>query len=112
MKGILDREKLMDRLEMQIERQKTQYKLEGRVWGDAAGPSDRLRALREEMDGEQREGGTPPRDYTNGMLGSVTRQTRIPRKPVNSQESLTEAVEEDDDGTIYEKPRVIELRRP
>lgn len=111
MKGILDREKLMDRLEMQIERQKTQYKLEGRVWGDAAGPSDRLRALREEMDGEQRaEGGTPPRDFTNSMLGSVSRQTRIPRKPVNSQGSLPE--EEDDEGTIYEKPRVVELRRP
>ena len=84
MKGILDREKLMDRLEMQIERQKTQYKLEGRVWGDAAGPSDRLRALREEMDGDSRAGGgaTPPRDFTNSMLGSVSRQTKIPRKPV------------------------------
>ena len=112
MKGILDREKLMDRLEMQIERQKTQYKLEGRVWGDAAGPSDRLRALREEMDGDQRDDGTPPRDYTNSMLGSVTRQTKIPRKPVHSQGSLAEEIEEDDDGTIYEKPRVVELRRP
>jgi cytokinesis protein len=110
MKGILDREKLMDRLEMQIERQKTQYKLEGRVWGDAAGPSDRLRALREEMDGEQRaEGGTPPRDFTNSMLGSVSRQTRIPRKPINSQGSLAE--EDDEEDTIYEKPRVVELRR-
>lgn len=109
MKGILDREKLMDRLEMQIERQKTQYKLEGRVWGDAAGPSDRLRALREEMDGDRAEGTTPPRDFTNSMLGSVSRQTRIPRKPVNSQEIL---LEEDDEGTVYEKPRVVELRRP
>jgi cytokinesis protein len=113
MKGILDREKLMDRLEMQIERQKTQYKLEGRVWGDAAGPSDRLRALREEMDGQQGGSGTPPRDYTNSMLGSVARHTKIPRKPVNSQGSLAEVDEdEDDDGTIYEKPRVVELRRP
>jgi cytokinesis protein len=112
MKGILDREKLMDRLEMQIERQKTQYKLEGRVWGDAAGPSDRLRALREEMDGDRPPGGnTPPRDFTNSMLGSVSRQTRIPRKPVNSQEMLLEEGE-DDEGTIYEKPRVIEMRRP
>ena len=109
MKGILDRERLMDRLEMQIERQKTQYKLEGRVWGDAAGPSDRLRALREEMDGEQTEGGTPPRDFTNSMLGSVSRQTRIPRKPVNSTGSLAE---EDEEGAIFEKPRVVELRRP
>ena len=111
MKGILDREKLMDRLEMQIERQKTQYKLEGRVWGDAASPSDRLRALREEMDGEPGVGTTPPRDYTNSMLGSVIRHTKIPRKPVHSQGSLAED-DEDEEGTIYEKPRVVELRRP
>src|SRR6266536_4515057 len=109
MKGILDREKLMDRLEMQIERQKTQYKLEGRVWGDAAGPSDRLRALREEMDGDRAESNTPPSDFTNSVLGSVSRQTRIPRKPVKSQEILSE---EDDEGTVYEKPRVVKLRRP
>ncbi|PBP23824.1 cytokinesis protein sepA [Diplocarpon rosae] len=111
MKGILDREKLMDRLEMQIERQKTQYKLEGRVWGDAAGPSDRLRALREEMDGDGSGAatGTPPRDFTNSMLGSVARQTRIPRKPVTSQEILYE--DDDDEGTIYEKPRVVDVRR-
>lgn len=117
MKGILDREKLMDRLEMQIERQKTQYKLEGRVWGDAAGPSDRLRALREEMDGDGSGAGagaggaTPPRDFTNSMLGSVSRQIKIPRKPVNSQEILFEDGD-DEEGTVYEKPRVVELRRP
>ena len=114
MKGILDRERLMDRLEMQLERQKTQYKLEGRVWGEAAGPSDRLRALREEMDGDgPGEGpgaGTPPKDFKNSMLGSVSRQTRIARKPINSQSSFPE--EEDDEGTVYEKPRVVELRRP
>ncbi|RDW89104.1 hypothetical protein BP6252_01136 [Coleophoma cylindrospora] len=131
MKGILDRERLMDRLEMQIERQKTQYKLEGRVWGDAAGPSDRLRALREEMDGEAAGGaaggvaggegggvgggiggaklGTPPRDYTNSILGATK---RIPRKAVNSTGSLNEDDEEDDDGTVYEKPQIIEMRRP
>lgn len=109
MKGILDRERLMDRLEMQLERQKTQYKLEGRVWGEAAGPSDRLRALREEMDGEGSGAGTPPKDFKNSMLGSVSRQTRIARKPINSQGSFPE---EEEDGTVYEKPRVVELRRP
>lgn len=117
MKGILDREKLMDRLEMQIERQKTQFKLEGRVWGDSSAPSDRLRALREEMDGDREgPGSTPPRDFTNSMLGSVSRQTRIPRKPVNSQSSLRESDREGDgsesEGVTYEKPRVVELRRP
>ena len=116
MKGILDRERLMDRLEMQLERQKTQYKLEGRVWGEAAGPSDRLRALREEMDGDgPGEGpgaGTPPKDFKNSMLGSVSRQTRIARKPINSQSSFPEEDDDDDEGTVYEKPRVVELRRP
>ena len=118
MKGILDRERLMDRLEMQLERQKTQYKLEGRVWGEAAGPSDRLRALREEMDGdgpgEGLAAGTPPKDFKNSMLGSVSRQTRIARKPINSQSSFPEEEEEEDvdEGTVYEKPRVVEFRRP
>ncbi|KAF4616206.1 hypothetical protein G7Y89_g15200 [Cudoniella acicularis] len=118
MNGILDRERLMDRLEMQIERQKTQYKLEGRVWGDAAGPSDRLRALREEMDGERTEGtarpgGTPPRDFTNSMLGSVSRQTKIPRKPINSQEFLEEDEDEiDEEGIVFEKPRIVQMKRP
>ncbi|KAJ8126700.1 hypothetical protein O1611_g6938 [Lasiodiplodia mahajangana] len=92
MQGILDRERLMDRLAMQLERQKTQYKLEGRVWGDAVGPSDRLRALREEMEGfdqsypDAPEGaGLPPPGISGGMLGSVRRNTKIPRKPVGTQ---------------------------
>jgi cytokinesis protein len=116
MKGILDRERLMDRLEMQLERQKTQYKLEGRVWGEAVGPSDRLRALREEMDGEDTgagsKTGTPPRDFTNSMLGTVARQTKIPRKPVHSDESLTEDDIEEEEGVVYEMPRIIEMKRP
>lgn len=117
MAGILNREKLMDRLEMQLERQKTQYKLEGRVWGDAEGPSDRLRELREEMDGDIDDSSAIkagiPRDYTNSMLGSVSRQTRIPRKPVQSQEILAEEAEIDEDAVVFdEKPRVVEVRRP
>ncbi|KAI9640318.1 hypothetical protein NHQ30_011368 [Ciborinia camelliae] len=62
-------------LEMQIERQKTQYKLEGRVWGDAAGPSDRLRALREEMDDVDRGPGGGRR-RTDGSLPSDQQITR------------------------------------
>ncbi|KAK3325643.1 SepA/Bni1 [Apodospora peruviana] len=123
MQGILDRERLMERLQMQIERQKTQFKLEGRVWGDNVGPSDRLRALREEMDGfgETAPGsGTSPRDFTNSMLGSVKRSTRIPRKPVNSRgEPIQGVVEEEsddgaegEDGVVYEKPRLVEIKRP
>ncbi|KAF4447792.1 cytokinesis, partial [Fusarium albosuccineum] len=119
MQGILDRERLMERLQMQIERQKTQYKLEGRVWGEAVGPSDRLRALREEMDdrpGTPPGGGTPPRDFTNSVLGSINRQTKIPRKPLGRQadgETIDEGDEtEGDDGVVFEKPRIIEMKRP
>ncbi|KAL2263028.1 hypothetical protein VTK26DRAFT_8553 [Humicola hyalothermophila] len=120
MQGIMDREKLMERLQMQLERQKTVYKLEGRVWGEAIGPSDRLRALREEMDGygDSGVGGGPPKDFTNSMLGSVQRSTRIPRKPVASREEAVEEVEEeiveveDEEGVIYEKPRLVEIKRP
>ncbi|KAI0515459.1 hypothetical protein F5B22DRAFT_607415 [Xylaria bambusicola] len=121
MQGILDREKLMDRLAMQLERQKTQYKLEGRVWGDAVGPSDRLRALREEMEGYDQsypdapEGsGLPPPSISSGMLGSVRRNTKIPRKPVGTHGGPPTDGERpgDDDETIYEKPRVVEIRRP
>lgn len=122
MKGILDRGQLMDRLEMQIERQKTQYKLEGRVWGDAAGPSDRLRALREEMDGDvgglaPPGGATPPRGgFTNSMLGSVIRP-KVGEKPAKHPNAPLEDYsddeeEPDDDGTVYEKPRIVKLRRP
>ncbi|KAK3378160.1 SepA/Bni1 [Podospora didyma] len=123
MQGILNRDRLMERLQRQLERQKTQYKLEGRTWGETAGPSDRLRALREEMDegfSEPAPGsGAPPRDFTNSMLGSVKRSTRIPRKPVNSRgEPVASVMEEsddaaeDEDGVVYEKPRLVEIKRP
>ncbi|KAI1103255.1 hypothetical protein F4804DRAFT_333457 [Jackrogersella minutella] len=123
MQGILDREKLMDRLAMQLERQKTQYKLEGRVWGEAIGPSDRLRALREEMDGysdgysDTPEGvppGMAPDMLGAGMLGTVNRQTRLSRKPVNGQpvSGADEGATGAEDDIVYEKPRVVEIRRP
>ncbi|KAL2138942.1 hypothetical protein VTI28DRAFT_6007 [Corynascus sepedonium] len=122
MQGILDRERLMERLQMQLERQKTVYKLEGKVWGEAVGPSDKLRALREEMDGYGDSGtgaGAPPRDFANSMLGSVKRSTRIPRKPVSTRgepiEGVMEEVEddaEDEEGVVYEKPRLVEFKRP
>ncbi|OTA85203.1 hypothetical protein M434DRAFT_36202 [Hypoxylon sp. CO27-5] len=120
MQGILDREKLMDRLAMQLERQKTQYKLEGRVWGETIGPSDRLRALREEMEGysdgysDGPDGsGLPPPGMANGVLGTVNRHTRLSRKPVNGQSpSADEGATEGEDDIVYEKPRVVEIRRP
>ncbi|KAG6356690.1 hypothetical protein INS49_014564 [Diaporthe citri] len=114
MQGILDRERLMDRLAMQIERQKTQYKLEGRKWGEDAGPSDRLRALREEMEGYGAAGAglgvpTDPNDFTHSVLGSVNRNTRMNRKR-ESQDDFGDEGEDED--VVYEKPTLVELRRP
>ncbi|KAK7700849.1 hypothetical protein SLS64_010700 [Diaporthe eres] len=115
MQGILDRERLMDRLAMQIERQKTQYKLEGRKWGEDAGPSDRLRALREEMEGYGSAGAaglgvpTDPNDFTHSMLGSVIRNTRVNRKR-ESQDGFGDEGEDED--VVFEKPVLVELRRP
>ncbi|KAK6529624.1 hypothetical protein TWF281_008790 [Arthrobotrys megalospora] len=52
--GILDREALMQRLELQLERKKTEFKLEGKAWKEVE-PSDDLRRVRERMDQLQRE---------------------------------------------------------
>ncbi|UKZ93748.1 uncharacterized protein TrAFT101_008655 [Trichoderma asperellum] len=117
MQGILDRERLMERLQKQLERQKTQYKLEGRIWGDQDGPSDRLRALREAMDGEEPGtppgGGTPPRDFTNSVLGTIHRQPRASRRPAKRESAIGEDdVDLDEEGVVIERPRLIEMRRP
>ncbi|KAI9813819.1 MAG: hypothetical protein M1827_003609 [Pycnora praestabilis] len=123
MKGILDREKLMDRLERQLERQKTQYKLEGKVWAQA-GPSDKLRELREKMDGEPVQGKPFERETRRNFSGSSTlggvRPPRIARKATadalaeeTERESLETFVDHDGEvAAIYEKPRIVEMRRP
>ncbi|KAI9711916.1 MAG: hypothetical protein M1812_007070 [Candelaria pacifica] len=128
MKGILDREKLMDRLERQLERQKTQFKLEGKVW-QQVGPSDKLRELREKMDGDMGkkddfEKQTRKTFKSNGLgLGGIARKA-LPRAPRNAaadaaaEEAERNSVERfvDDDGevaAIYEKPRIVEMgKRP
>lgn len=49
--GVLDRKVLMDRLERQLERKKTEFKLEGRNWGDhRSRPNQKLRQLRSQME--------------------------------------------------------------
>lgn len=117
MQGILDREKLMDRLEIQLERAKTQCKLEGKIW-QQTGPSDRLRELREKMD----EGLGSRQDvpaYTSNMITGATR-----RKPVHDSRMLPPgpivvdhgagaiALGDDEETVIYEKPRLVEMIRP
>ncbi|EPQ61931.1 Formin, partial [Blumeria graminis f. sp. tritici 96224] len=110
--GIIDREKLMDRLEMLIERQKTQFKLEGRTWADPSGPSDRLRALREEMDGvvPQSESQTIPRSYQNSVLGSVVRQTKVASRQITPDGILIE--NENEDSKILLESQEEGFRRP
>jgi cytokinesis protein len=128
MKGILDREKLMDRLEMQLERQKTQFKLEGKVWAQLnaqEGPSDKLRELREQMDdapgdeSKMKEFEERTRqNLTQSTFGSVSRgKSTISRKPLpgmvgNDDDIMDEVSDEDEEGVIYEKPTLVEMKRP
>ena len=114
--GILDRERLMERLERNLERTKTQFKLEGKIWGQA-GPSDRLRELREQMDdplGDDFQVNAK-RQLTNSVMGSVSRSNanRRTRKPVAGESALDEQLEdEEEDEVVFEKPRIVEFKRP
>ncbi|KKA29581.1 hypothetical protein TD95_003455, partial [Thielaviopsis punctulata] len=130
MQGILDRERLLERLQTQIERQKALYKLEGRSWGEKAGPSDKLRALREEMDGvEAPDIGASPGDLKNSMLGSFIKRDRNSRRTskhktrrrsgeegsggaAQSDDEYDDEYNSNDEGVVYEKPRIVEMRRP
>ena len=116
--GILDRERLMDRLEMQIERAKTQAKLEGKTW-QQYNPSDKLRELREKMEGAglgtDVEGIQAKMEY----LGSARRgRSGIQRKPVgatmNDGKRGSYALEEEDEeeAEIIERPKIVEMKRP
>lgn len=122
MQGILDREKLMDRLERQIERAKTQAKLEGKVW-QLVNPSDKLRELRDRMDGETGHKDEQSFDsFSNGYLGSA--KSGLVRVPVGrgprraAADALAEETERADaevlegDDVVFEKPRIVEMRRP
>ncbi|EEH50140.2 uncharacterized protein PADG_06219 [Paracoccidioides brasiliensis Pb18] len=116
MNGILDREKLMSRLETQLERTKTQFKLEGKVW-QQGGPSDRLRELREQMDGDFGSSGgfdeETKRNFTNSTFGAVSRKRSQGTKKdsVDEGEHLSDVGEEDEEA-VLELPRLIEIKRP
>jgi cytokinesis protein len=116
MQGILDRERLMERLERNLERQKTQFKLEGKVWGQN-GPSDRLRELREQMDdgadAEFQE--KTERPLTQSAFGSVNRSNahRGPRRAAADALAANEEIDDEaDEDVVFEKPRIVELKRP
>ncbi|KAF4960761.1 hypothetical protein F66182_18253, partial [Fusarium sp. NRRL 66182] len=116
MRGILDRERLLERLERQLERTKTQFKLEGKVWNQD-GPSDRLRELREQMEGalaqpEEEFEKKTRQTLTNSTLGSVTRK-KVPSTEQEAQHlpevsETEEVVEEKEKVTLetFERPRM------
>lgn len=113
MPGIMDRERLMERLERQLERTKTQFKLEGKVWGQH-GPSDRLRELREEMEGE---GYAPDfessrRNLDPASLGSAYRKQSFVPGMDQTPEDDEQTPVDSNGGPMYEKPRIVEIHRP
>ncbi|KAJ5107583.1 hypothetical protein N7456_004258 [Penicillium angulare] len=116
MPGIMDRERLMERLERQLERTKTQFKLEGKVWGQH-GPSDRLRELREKMDdqGDSSEefAEQARRTLDSGSLGSAYRKrSHVPDMDQGPDGTVPTIVEEGDE-MAHEQPRnMIDSYRP
>ncbi|CAI6333607.1 unnamed protein product [Periconia digitata] len=121
MQGILDRENLMSRLEVQLQRAKTQATLEGRNLNQVQ-PSEKLRELREKMDGNM---GPGPEQFSgvdpNSLGTSRAKSGIVRRKPVggdateNEDESMLDIPEDDendDDEAIIEKPRLIQMHKP
>ena len=128
MQGILDRQKLMERLDMQLERAKTRAKLEGKQWQQVT-PSDRLRELRDQMDTDIDFAEAEIERYRNTLdanfLGSVanrrTGTASLLRKPVpgqpgqiveESEDGEDEDEDEDEDVQIVESAKVMEISRP
>ena len=127
MQGILNRERLMDRLEMQLERAKTQAKLEGKVW-QQVNPSDKLRELREKMEGDEAgKSELISKDTLSAsQLGSVARASRgVSRKavPTSDRSASNDAAANEtgeggddagdgNDDAVYEKPRLVSFKKP
>ena len=113
--GILDRQRLMERLEMQLERAKTQAKLEGKVWNQVM-PSDKLRELREQMDGDIAETEEELKRYgaayDTSALGSVaSSRTGLRRKPVGGESARGEDSEAPAAAQGFQKPKLIDVTR-
>lgn len=114
MPGIMDRERLMERLERQLERTKTQFKLEGKVWGQH-GPSDRLRELREQMDdtGDTSEefAEQTRRTLDPTSLGSAYRKrSHVPEMDQNADGTVPTIMEEGDE--VAHQSRMADFQRP
>ncbi|KAF2710757.1 FH2-domain-containing protein, partial [Pleomassaria siparia CBS 279.74] len=118
MTGIMDRERLMNRLEIQLQRAKTQATLEGRALDMQ--PSEKLRELREKMDSSM---GESEQNFNAGLspnfLGTARAKSGVPRrKPVGGDigsggdDNIPEIQEDDDDDAVIEKPRLIQMHKP
>ncbi|KAF2203684.1 hypothetical protein GQ43DRAFT_438608, partial [Delitschia confertaspora ATCC 74209] len=115
MQGILDRERLMNRLEIQLQRAKTQAQLEGKNLQQIT-PSEKLRELREKMEGSR---GESEQDYANlnaNYLGTSRAKSQVVRrKPVGgdaTEEDNLPDTPEDDEDAVIEKPRLVQMHRP
>lgn len=99
--GILDREKLANKLESQLARKKTEFRLEGRAW-ETTEPSARLRELRDKMDDVQLKA----RELEIFNFEDV----KEPDLSANSFEESAEGLPENVKQDLY-KRRVERLRR-
>ncbi|PSN60242.1 FH2-domain-containing protein [Corynespora cassiicola Philippines] len=115
MQGIMDRERLMNRLEIQLQRAKTQAQLEGKNLAQMQ-PSEKLRELREKMEGtgfsDESFGGLDP-----NQLGTARAKSGVPRrKPVGGtvgeDDQLPDVAEDDDEDAVIERPRIVQMGRP
>ncbi|RAR02365.1 cytokinesis protein sepa [Stemphylium lycopersici] len=117
MQGIMDRERLMNRLEIQLQRARTQATLEGRTL--QMQPSEKLRELREKMEGdvpgmtEQGYGGLEPTSFGSVRAKSgVPRRKPLPGLPGQGGEDTEMSEIDDDDDVVIEKPRLIQMHKP
>ncbi|KAE8834282.1 hypothetical protein PTNB85_05615 [Pyrenophora teres f. teres] len=116
MQGIMDRERLMNRLEIQLQRARTQATLEGRTL--QMQPSEKLRELREKMEGEpgmneQSYGGLEPSSFGSVRAKSgVPRRKPLPGLPGEIGEDTEMSELDDDDDVVIEKPRLVQMHKP
>lgn len=132
--GVLDRHALMGRLERQLEKRKTQYRLEGRKWGKDVRHDEsdkRLRELRDRMDDLQLDArrlqlqhAASDEDDANSLssLAKTDRQfgstrSRGPIKTSQSSKRLTDGSLATDSGDeaieiVREKPRIVQFNKP